>query len=53
MLPLKTIARRIRIKIHDMDAITYTDEEILDAINCYHGNTRIRHRLSVRISPAG
>lgn len=34
MLPLKTIARRIRIKVHDTDAITYDDEEILDTINC-------------------
>lgn len=34
MLPLKTITRRIRVKLHDTDAITYDDEEILDAINC-------------------
>lgn len=49
MLPLKTIARRIRIKIHDMDAITYTDEEILDAINC---GIRFIRRAIADIRPA-
>lgn len=49
MLPLKTIARRIRIKIHDMDAITYTDEEILDAINC---GIRFIRRAITDIRPA-
>ena len=34
MLPIKTIARRIRTRSHDTDDITYTDEEILDCINC-------------------
>ncbi len=34
MLPLKTIAKRIRVKVHDTDAITYDDDEILDTINC-------------------
>lgn len=34
MLLLKTLARRIRTRLHDTDDITYTDEEILDSINC-------------------
>lgn len=34
MLPLKTLAWRTRIRAHDTDNITYTDEEILDCINC-------------------
>ena len=33
MLSVQTIIRRIRTRCHDSDNITYTDEEILDAIN--------------------
>ena len=34
MLPLQTIKRRIRTRLHDSDSIAYDDEEILDVINC-------------------
>ena len=34
MLRVETLARRIRARLHDLDGITYDDEEILDCINC-------------------
>ena len=34
MLSLKTIARRIRTRLHDTDGIAYDDDEIVDVINC-------------------
>ena len=34
MLSLKTIAKRIRTRLHDTDGIAYDDEEIIDVINC-------------------
>ena len=33
MLPIKTIIRRIRATLHDSDAVTYDDEELVDVIN--------------------
>jgi hypothetical protein len=33
MLPVKTLMKRIRRVVHDTDAITYDDDEILDVIN--------------------
>lgn len=33
MLPIKTLMKRIRRVVHDVDAITYDDDEILDVIN--------------------
>ena len=33
MLPVSTIVRRIRMRLHDLDNITYSDEGILDALN--------------------
>lgn len=49
MLPLKTIAKRIRVKVHDTDAITYDDDEILDTINC---GIRFIRRAIADIRPA-
>lgn len=34
MLPLLTLKRRIRTRLHDSDSIAYDDDEILDVINC-------------------
>lgn len=34
MLSVKTLARKIRYRLHDTDSIAYDDEEILDCINC-------------------
>ena len=33
MLPIKTLIKRIRRVVHDTDAITYDDDEVLDVIN--------------------
>lgn len=33
MLPIKTLIKRIRRVVHDVDAVTYDDDEILDVIN--------------------
>jgi hypothetical protein len=33
VLPIKTIIKRIRATLHDSDAITYDDEELVDVIN--------------------
>ena len=33
MLPIKTIIKRIRATLHDSDAITYDDDELVDVIN--------------------
>lgn len=33
MLPVKTLMKRIRRVVHDVDAITYDDDEVLDVIN--------------------
>ena len=34
MLKIATALKRIRTRLHDTDAITYDDDEIVDAINC-------------------
>ena len=34
MLPITTIVKRIRSRVHDNDAVAYDDDEILDTINC-------------------
>ena len=34
MLNIATALKRIRTRLHDTDAITYDDDEIVDAINC-------------------
>ena len=49
MLPLQTISRRIRIKVHDVDEVAYTDDEILDAINC---GVRFMRRTIANIRPS-
>ena len=33
MLPVQAIIRRVRFRLHDMDDLTYDEEEILEAIN--------------------
>lgn len=33
MLPMKTLLKRVRRVVHDTDAITYDDEEIIDVLN--------------------
>ena len=49
MLSVKTLARRIRQRLHDTDAITYEDEEILDCIN---NGMRFIRRAIADIRPA-
>lgn len=49
MLPLQTISKRIRTRLHDSDSITYTDEEILDSINC---GIRFVRRAIANIRPS-
>lgn len=49
MLPLRTISRRIRLKVHDVDEVTYPDDEILDSINC---GVRFIRRAIATIRPA-
>lgn len=49
MLPLQTITRRIRLKVHDVDEVAYTDDEILDAINC---GVRFLRRTIAEIRPS-
>lgn len=34
MLKIATALKRIRVRVHDTDNITYDDDEIVDAINC-------------------
>ena len=48
MLPIKTIIRRIRYKLHDTDSITYDDEQILDTIN---DGLRFIRRSIAKIQP--
>lgn len=45
MLPLRTIAKRISMRLHDSDDITYTDEEILENIN--YGIRFIRRAIAI------
>ena len=33
MLPIKTLIKRIRATLHDTDAVTYDDEELVDVLN--------------------
>ena len=33
MLPMKTLMKRVRRTVHDVDALTYDDEEIVDVLN--------------------
>ena len=49
MLPLATIAKKIRRGLHDTDSITYDDEDIIDAINC---GMRFIRRTIADIQPA-
>ena len=49
MLSVQTIARRVRQRLHDMDRITYDDEEILDCVN--YGIRFIR-RIIAKFRPA-
>lgn len=49
MLPLQTISRRIRLKVHDVDEVAYTDDEILDCINC---GVRFIRRAIAAIRPS-
>ena len=49
MLPVTTIIRRIRSRLHDLDNINYTDEEILDALNM---GLRFIRRAIVDIRPS-
>ena len=49
MLPLQTIMRRIRTRLHDSDSIAYDDEEILDVINC---GVRFIRRAITQICPS-
>lgn len=49
MLPMKTILKRIRTRIHDVDEIVYDDEEILDVINC---GIRFIRRAITEIRPS-
>lgn len=49
MLSVKEIAKRVRFRLHDAPANTYTDEEILDAINC---GLRIVRRAIADIRPS-
>ena len=49
MLPLQTITRRIRLKVHDVDEVAYTDDEILDSINC---GIRFIRRAIANIRPS-
>ena len=44
MLPVKTLVKRIRRVVHDTDAITYDDEEILTVIN--EGVRHIRRQIA-------
>ena len=49
MLSVQTLARRIRTRLHDTDEITYSDEEILDCINC---GIRFIRRLIASMRPS-
>ena len=49
MLDVQTLARRIRASLHDTDEITYSDEKILDCINC---GIRFIRRLIVSMRPS-
>ena len=49
MLSVQTLARRIRQRLHDTDAITYEDEEILDCIN---NGVRFIRRAIADVRPA-
>ena len=49
MLSVQTLTRRIRQRVHDLDEITYDDEEILDCINC---GVRFIRRVIADINPA-
>lgn len=44
MLPIKTLIKRIRRVVHDVDAITYDDDEILVVIN--QGIRHIRRQIA-------
>lgn len=33
MLPVRTVIKRIRATLHDSDAVTYDDDELIDALN--------------------
>ena len=49
MLPITTIVKRIRSRVHDNDAVAYDDDEILDAINC---GIRFIRRATADIRPS-
>ena len=49
MLRVQTLAKRIRMRLHDTEEITYADEEILESINC---GIRFIRRIIANIRPA-
>ena len=49
MLPVRTLIKRIRTRVHDQDQIEYLDEEVLDTIN---EAVRFIRRAIVQIRPA-
>jgi len=49
MLSVQALARRIRYRLHDIDEITYEDEEILDSLN---NGIRFIRRTIASIRPA-
>ena len=49
MLSVQALARRIRQRLHDLDEITYDDENILDCINC---GIRFIRRIIATLRPA-
>lgn len=49
MISIQTIARRVRQRLHDMDNITYDDEELLDCIN---SGIRFIRRMIAKYRPA-
>ena len=49
MLPIKTILRRIRTRLHDSDGIAYDDAEIIDVIN---DGVRFIRRAIANIRPS-
>ena len=48
MLPMQTILNRVRVKLHDEDAITYLDGVIIDALN---DGIRFIRRAIAQIQP--
>ena len=48
MLPIKTILKRIRATLHDSDAVTYDDEELIDVLN---NGVRFIRRTIAEIQP--